>query len=115
MPATHLHLHSHLFATYFTSYSFGFYCFQPIRIYVVYLLNVIFQWCCIFVICLINTVEVPGMRNSGVSVNMTVSSQGIKLTSIENGMIIANHDMQGISFASGGEKVYCKPFSTVPA
>ena len=45
------------------------------------------------------------MRNSGMNVNMTVSSAGLKLTSIENGRVIANHDMQGISFASGGEKV----------
>ena len=45
------------------------------------------------------------MMNSGKNVNMTVSSAGLKLTSIENGRVIANHDMQGISFASGGEKV----------
>ena len=45
------------------------------------------------------------MRNSGMNVNMTVSAAGLKLTSIENGRVIANHDMQGISFASGGEKV----------
>lgn len=48
--------------------------------------------------------EVPGMVNSGCAVNMTVSSLGIKLTSIESGRVVANHDMQGISFASGGEK-----------
>lgn len=46
------------------------------------------------------------MANSGCAVNMTLSSLGIKLTSIENGRIVANHDMQGISFASGGEKVF---------
>ena len=39
------------------------------------------------------------------NVNMTVSSAGIKLTSIESGRLVTNHDMQGISFASGGEKV----------
>ncbi|XP_078373268.1 SHC-transforming protein 1-like isoform X2 [Oculina patagonica] len=48
--------------------------------------------------------EVPGMANSGCAVNMTVSSLGIKLTSIESGRVLLNHDMQGISFASGGEK-----------
>ncbi|KAM7428020.1 SHC (Src y 2 domain containing) transforming protein [Porites harrisoni] len=48
--------------------------------------------------------DIPGMGHSGMSVNMMVSSEGIKLTSIENGRVIANHDMQGISFASGGEK-----------
>ncbi|XP_015766532.1 PREDICTED: SHC-transforming protein 1-like [Acropora digitifera] len=48
--------------------------------------------------------DIPSMRNSGVNVNMTVSSAGIKLTSIENGRLVTNHDMQGISFASGGEK-----------
>ena len=45
------------------------------------------------------------MVNSGCAVNMTVSSLGIKLTSIESGRVISTHDMQGISFASGGEKV----------
>lgn len=45
------------------------------------------------------------MANSGCAVNMTVSSLGIKLTSIESGRVFVNHDMQGISFASGGEKV----------
>ena len=51
------------------------------------------------------------MVNSGCAVNMTVSSLGIKLTSIESGRVISTHDMQGISFASGGEKVswYFKP------
>ena len=49
--------------------------------------------------------DVPGMVNSGCAVNMTVSSLGIKLTSIESGKVLSNHDMQGISFASGGEKV----------
>ena len=49
--------------------------------------------------------ELPGMVNSGCAVNMTVSSLGIKLTSIESGRVISTHDMQGISFASGGEKV----------
>ena len=49
--------------------------------------------------------ELPGMVNSGCTVNMTVSSLGIKLTSIESGRVILTHDMQGISFASGGEKV----------
>lgn len=44
------------------------------------------------------------------NVNMTVSSLGIKLTSIENGRVISNHDMQGISFASGGEKVCSTSF-----
>ncbi|KAK2559131.1 SHC-transforming protein 1 [Acropora cervicornis] len=43
-------------------------------------------------------------RDSGMNVNMTVSSAGIKLTSIESGKLVTNHDMQGISFASGGEK-----------
>lgn len=58
----------------------------------------------IFRLC---NLEVPGMVNSGCAVNMTVSSLGIKLASIENGKVILNHDMQGISFASGGEKVLC--------
>ena len=55
--------------------------------------------------------ELPGMVNSGCAVNMTLSSLGIKLTSIESGRVISTHDMQGISFASGGEKVswYFKP------
>lgn len=53
-------------------------------------------------------VELPGMVNSGCAVNMTLSSLGIKLTSIESGRVISTHDMQGISFASGGEKVRLK-------
>lgn len=48
--------------------------------------------------------EVPSMSDTGANVNMTLSSAGIKLTSIESGRLIVNHDMQGISFASGGEK-----------
>lgn len=59
-----------------------------------------------FLFSLVKHLEVPGMANSGCAVNMTLSSLGIKLTSIENGRIVANHDMQGISFASGGEKVF---------
>ena len=60
----------------------------------------------VLIVCLIIiSLDVPGMGHSGMSVNMMVSSEGIKLTSIENGRVIANHDMQGISFASGGEKV----------
>lgn len=61
----------------------------------------------VLIVCLIIiSLDVPGMMgHSGMSVNMMVSSEGIKLTSIENGRVIANHDMQGISFASGGEKV----------
>ena len=60
----------------------------------------------VLIVCLIIiSLDVPGMGRSGMSVNMMVSSEGIKLTSIENGRVIANHDMQGISFASGGEKV----------
>lgn len=60
----------------------------------------------VLIVCLmIISLDIPGMGHSGMSVNMMVSSEGIKLTSIENGRVIANHDMQGISFASGGEKV----------
>ena len=62
--------------------------------------------CVVLIVCLmIFSLDIPGMGHSGMSVNMMVSSEGIKLTSIENGRVIANHDMQGISFASGGEKV----------
>ena len=69
------------------------------------------DWDCI-------SLELPGMVNSGCPVNMTVSSLGIKLTSIESGRVISTHDMQGISFASGGEKVswylkYLKPLVKV--
>ena len=53
-----------------------------------------------------NISEVPSMSDTGANVNMTLSSAGIKLTSIESGRLIVNHDMQGISFASGGEKVF---------
>lgn len=48
--------------------------------------------------------DLPNMTYTGTNVNMTVSASGIKLVTIDNGKVIARHDMQGISFASGGEK-----------
>jgi hypothetical protein len=36
---------------------------------------------------------------------MTISANGIKVSTIDTGRKIGYHDMQGISFASGGEKV----------
>jgi len=48
------------------------------------------------------------MKFSGTNANMTVSATGIKLAAIDTGRKIGYHDMQGISFASGGEKVSTK-------
>lgn len=49
-------------------------------------------------------VEVPNMNHSGSNINLTVGASGIKMVTIDTGTVIGNHDMQGISFASGGEK-----------
>ncbi|XP_048583569.1 SHC-transforming protein 1 isoform X2 [Nematostella vectensis] len=48
--------------------------------------------------------ETPNMNHSGTNVNLTISATGMKMVDMNNGRRIANHDMQGISFASGGEK-----------
>ena len=45
------------------------------------------------------------MNHSGSNINLTVGASGIKMVTIDTGTMIGNHDMQGISFASGGEKV----------
>ena len=45
------------------------------------------------------------MTDSGSSINLTVAATGIKMVTIDTRRVIGNHDMQGISFASGGEKV----------
>ena len=48
--------------------------------------------------------DVPNMSFTGTNVNLTISAAGIKMLTIDGGKIIVKHDMQGISFASGGEK-----------
>ena len=53
----------------------------------------------------LSNLETPQTENAGCRMNMTISSGGIKLVSLESGRILANHEMHGISFASGGEKV----------
>lgn len=45
----------------------------------------------------------PRMEHTAASVNLTISSCSLSLTNIENGHIIAKHDMPRISFASGGD------------
>lgn len=47
----------------------------------------------------------PRMEHTAASVNLTISSCSLSLTNIENGHIIAKHDMPRISFASGGDTV----------
>jgi SHC-transforming protein 1 len=45
----------------------------------------------------------PCLEYSGVSVVLNISSQCLELTSVENGEVIASHEMPNISFASGGD------------
>ena len=51
----------------------------------------------------------PRTAHSGTFISLTVSVSGIVLTDMSSGEVISKHDMQGISFASGGEKVYMFP------
>ncbi|CAB3978436.1 SHC-transforming 1-like [Paramuricea clavata] len=46
----------------------------------------------------------PRTVHSGTFISLTVSVSGIVLTAMSSGEMISKHDMQGISFASGGEK-----------
>lgn len=43
------------------------------------------------------------MDHAGSNINLTISSTSLALTSLENGQIIAKHEMPRISFASGGD------------
>lgn len=45
----------------------------------------------------------PRMEYTGATINLTISSCSLALTNIENGHIIAKHEMPRISFASGGD------------
>jgi hypothetical protein len=54
---------------------------------------------------LIVFVDHPRTVHSGTFISLTVSVSGIVLTAMSSGEMISKHDMQGISFASGGEKV----------
>ncbi|XP_033634439.1 SHC-transforming protein 1-like [Asterias rubens] len=47
--------------------------------------------------------ETPNIQFGGANVNLTISTSSITLTIMETGQIIAGHQMQGISFASGGD------------
>ena len=47
----------------------------------------------------------PRTVHSGTFISLTISVTGIVLTEMSSGETISKHDMQGISFASGGEKV----------
>lgn len=47
----------------------------------------------------------PRTVHSDTFISLTVSVSGIVLTDMSSGEVISRHDMQGISFASGGEKV----------
>lgn len=48
----------------------------------------------------------PRMEHTGATINLTISSCSLGLTSVENGHIIAKHEMPRISFASGGDTVH---------
>ncbi|GLV46305.1 SHC-adaptor protein [Carabus blaptoides fortunei] len=45
----------------------------------------------------------PRMEHAGSNVSLTISSNNLKLTSLDSGQVIALHDMPRISFASGGD------------
>ncbi|XP_014673396.1 PREDICTED: SHC-transforming protein 2-like [Priapulus caudatus] len=45
----------------------------------------------------------PNMQHAGSNINFTVSTDNLSLVIMESGEIIATHQMQGISFASGGD------------
>ncbi|XP_071965465.1 SHC-transforming protein 1-like isoform X3 [Antedon mediterranea] len=47
--------------------------------------------------------ELPNIQFGGAHVNLTISTVSINLMIMETGKTIANHQMQGISFASGGD------------
>lgn len=47
----------------------------------------------------------PRMEHAGSNVSLTISSNNLKLTSLDSGQVIALHDMPRISFASGGDTV----------
>lgn len=48
--------------------------------------------------------DTPNVQFGGANVNLTISTTSINLTVMETGKVIANHQMQGISFASGGDQ-----------
>lgn len=45
------------------------------------------------------------MANAGTNVIINVSSRSLNLINVDNGKIIASHQMPRISFASGGDTV----------
>ncbi|XP_014669015.1 PREDICTED: SHC-transforming protein 1-like [Priapulus caudatus] len=47
--------------------------------------------------------ERPNMIHAGSNINFTISTDNLGLVIMESGEIIATHQMQGISFASGGD------------
>lgn len=47
--------------------------------------------------------EKPNMDHAGANVNLTITSSYLNLVSMDNGDIIAHHEMPKISFASGGD------------
>ncbi|KAL3867250.1 hypothetical protein ACJMK2_044466 [Sinanodonta woodiana] len=47
--------------------------------------------------------DIPSMQYAGANVNLTITTECITLIIMESGELIANHGMQGISFASGGD------------
>lgn len=54
------------------------------------------------------------MTHAGATVNLNVSSLNLSLTSLDDNIVIASHDMPHISFASGGDCVsYTNKYMTV--
>lgn len=56
----------------------------------------------------------PRLDNAGTDVRLTITSTCLKLTSLDNGAVIASHEMPNISFASGGDAVN-SPTSSIPS
>ena len=47
----------------------------------------------------------PIMDQAGSNVSLTITSSRLTLTTLEEGQVIASHEMPNISFASGGDPV----------
>ena len=49
--------------------------------------------------------DIPLMTHAGSNVTLKITSYQLQLTTLEEGTLIASHDMPNISFASGGDPV----------
>ena len=49
--------------------------------------------------------DAPHMEHAGSDVALTISSGGLRISTLEGSTVVACHDMPNISFASGGDPV----------